>query len=310
MFLKQISKGRALQIIGTVNAYCALLAERAGAEALYVSGAGVANASYGIADLGLTTLEDVCIDVRRIRGATTLPILVDADTGWNDPTQAVRKLEQAGATACHLEDQVEQKRCGHRPNKSLVEASEMCQRIGAACEGRVDSSFGIMARTDAMAEEGLTKTIDRALEYVAAGADMIFAEAFTKLEDYKVLTSQIEVPVLANITEFGKTPLYSVEQLTEAGVQMVLYPLSGFRAMSKAAQTVYQSIVENGSQSEVVELMQTREELYQVLDYENSEKTSRSRKFRKQYPLPCKNGQTRRVCTTMPPHHPKYHAQR
>jgi len=263
--------GCSLQVLGAVNAYSALLAERAGAKALYVSGAGVANASYGIPDLGVTTLEDVCIDVSRMRRATDLPILVDADTGWDDPTRAVRALEGAGANACHLEDQVSAKRCGHRPNKSLVSQAEMVERIKSAVQGRSSNAFSIMARTDAVAGEGMEAAIERSKAYVAAGADMIFAEALYSLENYTAFTEALDVPVLANITEFGKTPLYTTGELYQAGVAMVLYPLSAFRAMSRAAELVYREIISEGSQKGVVDVMQTREELYDVLGYWEAE---------------------------------------
>lgn len=262
---------RPLQIVGTINAYTALLARRAGFRAIYLSGAGVANASFGLPDLGLTTLTDVCEDVRRITSATDLPLLVDADTGFGSAfmiARTIRDLTRAGAAACHIEDQVAAKRCGHRPGKALVEAREMCDRIKAAADGRSDDAFVIMARTDAHAVEGLEAAIDRAGAYAAAGADAIFAEALTTLEEYREFTRALEVPVLANITEFGKTPLFSTDELDEAGVRMVLYPLSAFRAMSAAALRVYETLRTDGTQRALVDLMQTRTELYDVLGYQ------------------------------------------
>ncbi|MCC5860833.1 MAG: methylisocitrate lyase [Gammaproteobacteria bacterium] len=266
---------RPLQVVGTVNAYSALLAERAGFRAIYLSGAGVANASFGLPDLAMTTLTDVCEDVRRITGATGLPLLVDADTGWGHAfmiSRSIRELVRAGAAGCHLEDQVNAKRCGHRPGKALVPAEEMVDRIKAAADGRDDPEFVIMARTDAHAVEGQQAAVDRALAYVDAGADMIFAEALTTLEEYREFTAKVRVPVLANITEFGKTPLFTVAELGDAGVGLVLYPLSAFRAMSAAAEAVFAAIRRDGGQQAVVERMQTRAELYDVLgyhDYEN-----------------------------------------
>jgi methylisocitrate lyase len=259
-----------LQVVGTINAYCARLAERAGFKALYLSGAGVANACFGLPDLGITTLNDVCEEVRRITAATQLPLLVDADTGWGSAfniARTVRDLTRAGAAGCHLEDQEQAKRCGHRPNKALVSAAEMVDRIKAAVDGRVGDQFVVMARTDAFASEGVQSGIDRAAAYVEAGADMIFAEALYALEDYKAFVRAVPVPVLANITEFGKTPLFSVEELREVGVRLVLYPLSAFRAMSAAAVWVYETIRNKGTQRDVVDQMQTREQLYDVLNY-------------------------------------------
>lgn len=261
---------RPLQVVGTINAYCALLAERAGFRALYLSGAGVANASFGLPDLGITTLNDVCEDVRRITQATSLPLLVDADTGWGGAFQisrTIRELFRAGAAGCHLEDQVQAKRCGHRPGKALVSPSEMCDRLKAALDACPDDQFVVMARTDAYAVEGLSEAVDRAEAYVAAGAHMIFAEALTSLEEYRAFTASISVPVLANITEFGKTPLFSAQELGNQGVRLVLYPLSAFRAMNNAAERVYQTLRTDQSQAAVIDLMQTREELYDVLGY-------------------------------------------
>ena len=269
-FRSALAEEKPLQIVGVINAYAALLAEKAGFQALYLSGAGVANASHGLPDLGITSLADVLEDVRRITSATNLPLLVDADTGWGNAfgiQRTVRAMIQAGAAAIHLEDQVSAKRCGHRPNKELVDCQEMCDRIRAAVGAKTDSSFVIMARTDAVAVEGLSAAIERARAYCDAGAEMIFAEALTSLPDYKTFVKAVRVPVLANITEFGKTPLFTTRQLRSAGVSMALYPLSAFRAMNAAAQEVYRTLRRNGSQKKVVDRMQTREELYQVLDY-------------------------------------------
>src|SRR6186713_1873980 len=240
-----LEQERPLQIVGAVNAYSALLAQAAGFRALYLSGAGVANASFGLPDLGMTSLDDVCEDVRRITAATDLPLLVDADTGWGGAFNIARTCSQlikSGAAGMHLEDQVAAKRCGHRPGKELVPADEMVDRIKSAVDGRTDAQFVVMARTDAHAVEGQQAALDRAAKYVEAGADMIFAEALTTLDEYKQFTSVIRVPVLANITEFGKTPLFTTQELASAGVRLVLYPLSAFRAMSKAALEVFTAI--------------------------------------------------------------------
>jgi methylisocitrate lyase len=260
-----------LQIVGTINAYTALLAERAGFKAIYLSGAGVANASFGLPDLAMTTLNDVCEDVRRIASATDLPLLVDADTGWGSAFmigRTVREMTRAGAAGCHLEDQVAVKRCGHRPGKALVETAEMCDRLKAAVDGRSDDQFVIMARTAAHAVEGQQAAIDRAAAYVEAGADTIFAEALSTLDEYKQFTNVIKAPVLANLTEFGKTPLFTTEELRHVGVRMALYPLSAFRAMSAAALEVYETLRKDGTQKSVVDMMQTRMELYDVLGYQ------------------------------------------
>ena len=265
-----VASSAPLQVLGVINAYSALQAEHAGARALYLSGAGVANASYGLPDLGLTGLEDVCIDIRRITDRTELPLLVDADTGWGGAfniARTIREMTRAGAAGCHLEDQVAQKRCGHRPGKELVSASEMVDRLRAAVDARTDPAFVVMARTDAHASEGQQAALDRAHAYVEAGADMIFAEAIHTLEEYQQFTEAISVPVLANITEFGKTPLFTVDELAEAGIALVLYPLSAFRAMNRAALEVFEAILRDGSQQAVVEKMQTRDELYERLDY-------------------------------------------
>jgi methylisocitrate lyase len=274
-FRTALAHERPLQVVGAVNAYSALLAERAGFRAIYLSGAGVANASFGLPDLGITSLNDVCEDVRRITSASDLPLLVDADTGWGaafNISRTIADLIRSGAAACHLEDQVAAKRCGHRPGKALVSADEMVDRIKAAVDGRTDANFVIMARTDAHAVEGQQAAIDRASRYVEAGADMIFAEALTTLDEYREFTSKVKVPVLANITEFGKTPLYTVAELASAGAQLVLYPLSAFRAMSKAAATVYSAIRTEGTQKSVLDGMQTRAELYEVLGYHDYER--------------------------------------
>jgi len=269
-----LDEERPLQVVGAINAYSALLAERAGFKALYLSGAGVANASLGLPDLAMTTLNDVCEDIRRICFATDLPLLVDADTGWGSAFmigRTIREMTRAGAAACHIEDQVTAKRCGHRPGKALVETVEMADRIKAAVDGRTDPKFVVMARTDAHAVEGQQAALDRAGSYVEAGADMIFAEALTTVEEYTQFTSTIDVPVLANLTEFGKTPLFTTQEMADAGVRLTLYPLSAFRAMSAAAENVYNTLRKDGSQESVVDTMQTRKELYEVLGYHEYE---------------------------------------
>jgi methylisocitrate lyase len=271
---RAVERERPLQIVGAVNAYCAMLAEQSGFGAVYLSGAGVANASYGLPDLGVTTLENVLEDARRITGATKLPLLVDADTGWGGPlmiARTVREMERAGAAGLHIEDQVQAKRCGHRPGKVLVSAERMCARVKAAVDARADRDFVLMARTDAYGAEELPAAIDRACRYVEAGADMVFAEAMTALEDYRRFASAVKVPLLANLTEFGNTPLFSLDEMRQAGVAIVLYPLSAFRAMSAAACSVYQAIRKDGSQQAVLDAMQTREELYAVLKYHEYE---------------------------------------
>jgi methylisocitrate lyase len=270
-FQAALAAERPLQVAGTINAFTAILAEKAGFKAIYLSGAGVANASFGLPDLAMTTLNDVCEDIRRICSATDLPLLVDADTGWGSAFmigRTIREMTWAGAAGCHLEDQVAEKRCGHRPGKALVESGEMCDRLKAAVDGRIDDDFIIMARTDAHAVEGQQAALDRAAAYVEAGADMIFAEALTTLEEYQQFTSVIKVPVLANLTEFGKTPLFTTEELAAVGIQMTLYPLSAFRAMSAAALSVYETIRADGTQKSAVDSMQTRMELYDVLGYQ------------------------------------------
>ncbi len=273
-FNSALQAEKPLQIVGVINAYSALLAKRAGFKALYLSGAGVANASFGLPDLAMTSLPEVCEDIRRITSRVDLPLLVDADTGWGNAfmiARSVAQIEKAGAAALHIEDQVQSKRCGHRPGKSLVSLQEMCDRVKAAVDGRRSSGFVIMARTDALAVESMDAAIERSLAYVEAGADMIFAEALTRIEHYQQFTSAVKVPVLANLTEFGKTPLFSVEQLSDVGIAMLLYPLSAFRAMNRAAETVYSTLREAGTQSTVVDQMQTREELYDVLEYHDYE---------------------------------------
>jgi len=266
---------RPLQIVGTINAYAARLAERAGFRAIYLSGAGVANASFGLPDLGITSVNDVCEDVRRITGATALPLLVDADTGFGSAfniARTCRDLFRSGAAGMHLEDQVSAKRCGHRPGKALVPPEEMVDRIKAAVDARTDPAFVIMARTDAHAVEGQAAALARAAAYVAAGADMIFAEALRTLDEYREFAAGVAAPVLANITEFGQTPLFTVAELGEAGVRLVLYPLSAFRAAAKAHEVIYGAIRKQGTQKSVVAYMQTRAELYEVLGYHEYEK--------------------------------------
>ena len=273
-FRAAITANSPLQIVGTINAYTAMMAERTGHQALYLSGAGVANASFGLPDLGMTSLNDVCEDIRRITAATSLPLLVDADTGWGGAfniARTVKEMTRAGAAGFHIEDQVAQKRCGHRPNKEIVSLDEMVDRVKASVDARTDESFFIMARTDALAQQGLDAAIERAIACQDAGADAIFAEAVHTLEQYKAFTSALKVPVLANITEFGQTPLYNKAELASVGVAMVLYPLSAFRAMNKAALNVYQSILANGDQKAVVDSMQTRAELYDFLNYHSFE---------------------------------------
>ncbi len=269
-FRKALAENKPLPIVGTVNAYTALMAKRVGHQAIYLSGGGVANASYGLPDLGMTTMNDVLEDVRRITAAVDTPLLIDIDTGWGGAfniSRTIKEMERAGAAAVHIEDQVAQKRCGHRPNKEIVSKEEMVDRIKACADARTDENFFIMARTDAFQKEGLEAAIDRAQACIEAGADGIFAEAVTELEHYKAFSSAIDAPILANITEFGATPLYTQEELAEVGAAMVLYPLSAFRAMNKAALTVYQSIKEKGHQKDVVDMMQTRMELYDFLNY-------------------------------------------
>lgn len=273
-FRQALKKENPLQIVGTINAYCALMAQQAGYQSIYLSGAGVANASFGLPDLGMTSMADVVVDIERITSVCDLPLLVDADTGWGHALcidRTVKSFIKAGAAAMHIEDQQAAKRCGHRPNKAIVDASEMCDRIKASVDARTDDSFVIMARTDALASEGLEASIERCQKYIEAGADVIFAEAITDPDQYKQFTSSLSVPVLANMTEFGKSPLMTVEQLQAVGVQMVLYPLSAFRAMNHAAEHVYQTIRSQGGQSSALESMQTRDRLYEVLNYHHYE---------------------------------------
>lgn len=274
-FWQALEAEHPLQVAGTINAYSALLAEQAGFRTIYLSGAGVANASFGLPDLGMTGLQEVCEDIRRITGVTELPLLVDADTGFGQAfniRRTVQEMTRAGAAGLHLEDQVAAKRCGHRPGKALVSDGEMCDRIRAATDGRTDEKFVIMARTDAHAVEGQQAAIDRAQAYVEAGADMIFAEALQTLKEYREFVESVKVPVLANITEFGRTPMFSVQELGQAGVSLALYPLSAFRAMNQAALDVYESLRKNGTQKAVLDRMQTREELYEVLGYHKYER--------------------------------------
>ena len=273
-FWQALGAEKPLQVVGTINAYAALLAQQAGFRAIYLSGAGVANASFGLPDLAMTTLGDVCEDIRRISYTTELPLLVDADTGWGGAFmigRTVREMIRAGAAACHIEDQVGSKRCGHRPGKALVDTAEMADRIKAAVDGRTDDKFAIMARTDAHAVEGQQAALDRSAVYVAAGADMIFAEALTTLEEYREFTAAITVPVLANLTEFGKTPMFTTDELAGVGVSLALYPLSAYRAMSKAAAVLYETLRKDGTQEAMIDHMQTRDELYEVLGYHEYE---------------------------------------
>ena len=273
-FRQAIADNNPLMVVGAVNAYCAKMAEKAGHKALYLSGSGVATASFGLPDLGITTLNDVANDSRRITQATNLPLLIDIDTGFGGAFSIGRTIKEmiaADVAAVHIEDQVTQKRCGHRPNKNLVDKIEMNDRIKAAVDGRTDESFFIMARTDSYAAEGMDGAIERCKEYIEAGADGLFLEAVSSLEDYKKLKSELQVPVLANITEFGKTPLFTSEELASVGVDIMLFPLSAFRAMNKAAEGVYQDIIANGSQANSIDKMQTRDELYEYLNYHSFE---------------------------------------
>ena len=273
-FRKLVIESKPLQIVGTVNAYSAIMAEKVGHQSIYLSGAGVAASSLGVPDLGITTLGDVLEDAKRITQVTSLPLLVDADTGWGDAlniANCVREMINSGVAAIHIEDQVSQKRCGHRPNKAIVTTSEMLDRIKAAVDAKTDSDFVIMARTDALAIEGMQSAIEKAQAFAEAGADMIFPEALNTIEQYQEFSNSLSVPILANITEFGQTPLFSRLELSEVGVDMILYPLSAFRAMSNAALNVYQHILEDGHQKNVLESMQTREELYDFLNYHEYE---------------------------------------
>lgn len=275
-FRQALAENQPLQVVGTINAYTAMMAEKVGHKAIYLSGAGVANASYGLPDLGMTSLDNVLEDIRRITSASDLPLLVDADTGWGGAfniARTVKEMTKAGAAGFHIEDQVAQKRCGHRPNKEIVSQQEMVDRIKAAVDAKTDEHFYIMARTDSFQKEGLNAAIDRAAACIEAGADAIFAEAVHDLADYKAFSDALNVPILANITEFGQTPIYSKTQLEEVGVGMVLYPLSAFRAMNKAALNVYNTILSEGSQASAIDSMQTRAELYDFLDYHSFENT-------------------------------------
>ena len=272
-FRAALAAEKPLQVAGCINAYCALMAERTGFKAIYLSGGGVAAASLGVPDRGISTLDDVLTDVRRITNITDLPLLVDADTGFGETGAAigiahtVKSLIKSGAGAMHIEDQVQSKRCGHLPGKAIVSRSEMLDRIKSAVDARTDPDFVIMARTDALAIEGLQSAIDRSCAYIEAGADMIFPEAMTELNMYRQFAAAVKVPILANITEFGVTPLYTVSELSDADVSLVLYPLSTFRAMSAAALKVYQAIRHEGTQKNVIHTMQTRAELYDLLNY-------------------------------------------
>ena len=269
-----IANNNSLKIVGTINAYSALLAEKEGHNAIYLSGGGVAASSLGVPDLGISSLQDVLIDVERITNATSVPLLVDADTGWGGAfniARTVKSFINYGAAGLHIEDQVSQKRCGHRPNKEIVSTAEMIDRIKAAVDAKIDNDFVVMARTDALANEGLGLAIERAAAYQEAGADALFPEAFIELDQYKELRKHIKIPILANITEFGKTPLFGCEELSQSGVDMVLYPLTAFRAMSKAAEEVFKEIKTSDNQESLLKNMQTRDELYDVLDYHSFE---------------------------------------
>ena len=273
-FRQALADETPLQIVGAINAYAALLAASAGYRALYLSGGGVAYGSYGLPDLGMTSVNDVLEDVRRITATTELPLLVDIDTGWGGAfniARTIREMIRAGAAAVHIEDQVAAKRCGHRPNKAIVSTAEMCDRIKAAADAKTDAGFVVMARTDALAVEGLDAVVERSARFEEAGADAIFAEAMTDLDMYARVTAAVRVPVLANLTEFGRTPLYTLAELASVGVSMALYPLSAFRAMNQAALNVYRAIRDEGTQASVVDTMQTRDELYELLGYREYE---------------------------------------
>ena len=274
LFRTALTQNKPLQIVGCVNAYCAVMAEKVGHKAIYLSGAGVANASFGIPDLGITSLGDVVEDAKRITGVTNTPLLVDIDTGWGGAfniSRTIKELSRSGVAAIHIEDQVGQKRCGHRPNKEMVSTQEMVDRIKACVDAREDKDFFIMARTDAFASEGMLSSIDRSISYIEAGADGIFAEAMTNINHYQDFKNKIKAPILANMTEFGKTPLSNLEELASVGVDMVLYPLSAFRAMNKAALNIYKTLKNTGHQKDVLNSMQTRDELYEFLDYNSYE---------------------------------------
>ena len=274
-FFEVLKNEKPLSVAGAINPYSALLAKKTGIKALYISGAGVANASFGLPDLALTSLDNVLEDLRRIRGISNLPILVDCDTGWGSAlniSKTTKEMISAGASGIHIEDQVSEKRCGHRPNKEIVSTEEMCDRMKAARDAITDDEFMLMARTDAFANEGINGTIERAQRYVEAGANALFPEAIISLEDYKTLSDTVSVPILANITEFGMTPLFKKDELKKAGISIILHPLSAFRAMSKAALEVYSTISEDGNVEKILEKMQTRDELYEILDYHTYEK--------------------------------------
>ena len=274
-FFEVLKNEKPLSVAGAINPYSALLAKKTGIKALYISGAGVANASFGLPDLALTSLDNVLEDLRRIRGISNLPILVDCDTGWGSAlniSKTTKEMISAGASGIHIEDQVSEKRCGHRPNKEIVSTEEMCDRMKAARDAISDDEFMLMARTDAFANEGINGTIERAQRYVEAGANALFPEAITSLEDYKALSDAVSVPILANITEFGMTPLFKKDELKKAGISIILHPLSAFRAMSKAALEVYSTISEDGNVEKILEKMQSRDELYEILDYHTYEK--------------------------------------
>ena len=274
-FFEVLKNEKPLSVAGAINPYSALLAKKTGIKALYISGAGVANASFGLPDLALTSLDNVLEDLRRIRGISNLPILVDCDTGWGSAlniSKTTKEMISAGASGIHIEDQVSEKRCGHRPNKEIVSTEEMCDRMKAARDAITDNEFMLMARTDAFANEGINGTIERAQRYVEAGANALFPEAITSLEDYKTLSDTVSVPILANITEFGMTPLFKKDELKKAGISIILHPLSAFRAMSKAALEVYSTISEDGNVEKILEKMQSRDELYEILDYHTYEK--------------------------------------
>ena len=274
-FYNAMAQERPLQVVGVINAYAAIQAEKAGFGAVYLSGSGIATASYGLPDLGMTGLSDVLADVERVKSVCDLPLLVDCDTGWGAAlsiARTVREMEREGVAAVHIEDQVQEKRCGHLPGKMVVETGEMCDRIKAAVDAKTDADFMVMARTDALAAEGLDRTLERCEAYVEAGANAIFAEAVTELRQYRDFAARTKVPILANLTEFGKTPQFSSEQLREAGVALALYPLSAFRAMSRAAEAVYSEIRKSGTQESVVGTMQTRDELYRTIGYHDYER--------------------------------------
>ena len=274
-FFEVLKNEKPLSVAGAINPYSALLAKKTGIKALYISGAGVANASFGLPDLALTSLDNVFEDLRRIRGISNLPILVDCDTGWGSAlniSKTTKEMISAGASGIHIEDQVSEKRCGHRPNKEIVSTEEMCDRMKAARDAITDDEFMLMARTDAFANEGINGTIERAQRYIEAGANALFPEAITSLEDYKTLSDTVSVPILANITEFGMTPLFKKDELKKAGISIILHPLSAFRAMSKAALEVYSTISEDGNVEKILEKMQSRDELYEILDYHTYEK--------------------------------------